>query len=236
MMFTSKKRLAIAVAGAVSLGATVAHAVDFNATTTLQNTLAVTVVQDFDLGTVFATQTGTALTDGVGGFRISAVDGTADGETGFSASVSLQSLTTPTPAQGAIDTIGTFDLQLPDTSAFNPDDFPANGGTNSNLASITAETPADDAQVVELVHESGDPNVPSLYMLHFTIADTNDGDSDIGTTTPVATNGQYEITPAFGVTTYNFNIGATVITEPTTAAAQYQAGIYSGTFEVTAAY
>jgi len=234
MMFTSKKRLAIAVSGAVSLGATVAHAVDFNATTTLQNTLAVTVVQDFDLGTVFATATGAGLTHGVGGFVIAPADGVTD-DTAFTGPVSLQSLTAPTPAQGSVDTIGEFTLTLPNTTAIDPADFPDNG-TSTSLAEVTAEpatTPAT-TEVVELVHESGDPGVPSLYMLHFTIADTNDGDSTI---TPGTTNdGQFTIEPAFGVTTYNFNIGATVITEPTAAAVTYQEGVYSGTFEVTAAY
>ena len=60
MMFREKKRLAIAVAGVVSLGTSSAQAVDFGATTTMQNTLEVTVVNDFDLGTVFATETAEA--------------------------------------------------------------------------------------------------------------------------------------------------------------------------------
>ena len=57
MMFMGKKRLAIAVAGVVSLGTSSVQAVEFGASTNMQNTLAVTVVNDFDIGTIFATET-----------------------------------------------------------------------------------------------------------------------------------------------------------------------------------
>ena len=57
--------------------------------------------------------------------------------------------------------------------------------------------------------------------------------------------GDFTVTQDFGETTYVFNIGATLTTQPgaalTTAgtsadAIPYQEGLYSGTFEVTASY
>ncbi|MDB3936378.1 hypothetical protein N9383_06640, partial [Granulosicoccus sp.] len=87
MIFNKKKRVTMAVAGAVSLGTSSVYAADFNASTTLQNTLEITVVQDFDIGTVFATETGTALTDGVGAFVIDPIDGSTSVPAAVSATV-----------------------------------------------------------------------------------------------------------------------------------------------------
>jgi len=238
MMFTSKKSLAVAIAGAFSLGATAVQAVDFNASTTLQNTLAVTVLQDFDIGTVFATDTGvgdgTDFTGGVGGFVISPIDGTTSAPASVSASVSLTSISTPTPAQGSVDTIGTFNLQLPNTVDIDDTHFVSATAAQS-LSLILA--PTATAEVVELAHESGNTAVPSLYMMHFTLEGVSDGTAAeaAGATT---NDGAFTVTPGFGVSTYIFNIGATVTTKPTiaTTTESYQEGIYSGTFEVTANY
>ena len=46
-MFTKKTRLTMAVTGVVSLGTSGVYAVEFNATTTLQNTVEVTVHSGF---------------------------------------------------------------------------------------------------------------------------------------------------------------------------------------------
>ena len=61
MMLMDRKRLAIAVAGVLSLGTSSVQAVDFGASTTMQSSLAVTVVNDFDISTVFATETAAKL-------------------------------------------------------------------------------------------------------------------------------------------------------------------------------
>ncbi|MFK7858783.1 MAG: hypothetical protein AB8B64_08180 [Granulosicoccus sp.] len=232
MIFTQKNRLAIAVAGALSLGTTIVHAVDFNATTTLQNTLAVTVVQDFDIGTVFATSTGIALDDGVGGFVIDPADGSTTPLPDSDGDITLTSISTPTPAQGSVATIGDFSLTLPDTQTITAADFPADAGTS--LINITNGT----GNAVELVHESGNTAVPSLYMMHFIVEGVSDGVVTPGTTN----DGTFSIVPGFGVTDYVFNIGATITTEPfvepTVGAgpAEYQEGLYTGIFEVTASY
>jgi hypothetical protein len=224
MMNTRKKRLAIAVAGVISLGASTAQATDFSATATLQNTLTVTNVLDFDVGSVFATVTGAALANGVGALVI-APDGTVTDPTD-SATVNLISLSTPVPAQASVDITSDFVLTLPDTTAIKVADFPDDVATSS-LATITGGT----ANATELIHSSANPTVPSLFLIHWTIGDVSGGVS-----TEVASTGVFNVVQGFGETTYVFNIGATVTTEPTVSEESYQEGVYSGTFAVTASY
>ncbi|MFK7889632.1 MAG: hypothetical protein AB8B63_02360 [Granulosicoccus sp.] len=232
MMFTSKKRLMVAIAGVFSLAGTTAQAADFNATTTVQTTLEVTVIQDFDIGALFASRTTVGAPGnfgGVDGLTI-APDGTvttfADGQ----GDVTLQQLGTPTPAQGSVDSSAEFTLILPAT-----EDIVA-GETDGTTATATMyfdpNTPGREA--VELAHESGDPDVPSLYLIHFTA----DGVSDGTVTDTVPNDGIIEIEPDFGVTTFTFNIGATIVTEPSenTAGVPYEDGIYAGVIEVLAEY
>jgi hypothetical protein len=227
MMIKQKKHLAIAVSLAATIGlgaATNAQAVDFTATATVENTLAVTNLADFAVGTVFATVTGAALTNGVGALVISPTGAVTD--PADSASVQLINLGTPVPAQGSVDMTSSFSLTLPDTSTVDAADFVANAGGGADTE-ITA-----GATVTELVHSSGDPAVPSLFMMHFTVGDVSGGTATEGTSHV----GDFTVAPDFGATTYVFNIGATVTTEPTSAAASYQAGVYTGTFAVTATY
>jgi len=229
MMNMQKTRLALAVTGAVSLVALTAHAEEFTASTTLQNTLAVTNILNFDIGTVFASTTGGDNTEGVGGITISPT-GVVSAPANVSASVSLISLGAPVPAQGSVDMAAEFTLTLPNTDGFAVADFTANaGGSLDDIAAAETGT----TQAAELLHESGDPDVPSLWLLHFTVGDVSGGVA----TPPGDNTGVFSVEPDFGETTYVFNIGATVITEPGEGTAKaYQAGLYSGTFEVTAAY
>lgn len=224
MMNLRKKRLAIAVAGALSLGASTAQATDFSATATLQNTLTVTNIQDFDVSTVFASVTGATLISGVGALVISP-DGTVTDPTD-AAGVSLISLGTPVPAQGSVAMTSDFTLTLPDTVLTLPADFAIDAG--ASLITITDGT----GNAVELIHSSANPTVPSLYLTHFTIGDVSGGVS-----TENATNdGDFSIVQGFGEATYVFNIGATLVTEPSTTEQAYQEGVYTGTFAVTAEY
>jgi len=233
MMLMRKTGLAIAVAGVVSLGASSVHAVEFNATTTLQNTLAVTVVEQFDIGTMFATETaenyvagtGPVTTGGVGAVTI-APDGTTTNLTS-DGDPALTSLGTPTPAQGSVEMVGNFVIQLPNTSAILAADFAG----AANLAVLAANS-------ITLEHESANPAVPDLYMMHFTIEAVSGGTAVAPGSGPTLNDGVYDVTPGFGETSFVFNIGATITTEPndTGTAIVYQEGIYSGTFEVTAAY
>lgn len=217
-----KRYLAMAVASVVVAGGSTAQAVDFGVSTTLQNTLAVTVVQDLDVGTVFATATGAAATDGVGALQISPAGAVADIST---SAVSLTSLTAPTAAQGSVAMTADFTLTLPATNTVAEADFDdGTGASLGNIATVGAE----------LVHESANPAVPSLWLMHYTVAAVSGG-----TVTAEATtyDGSFAITQDFGETAFVFNIGATLTTEPGSGSAEtYQEGLYSGTFEVTAAY
>ncbi len=219
MMNIREKRLAIAVAGAVSLVASTAQAEDFTASATLQNTLTVVNLQNLDVGTVFATETGANYVNGVGALTISpsgAVTYPTDGVP------SLTSLTTPVAAQGSVAMTADFFLTLPDTSGIVVGDFVTNAGDV-----ITG--PA-----TELVHESLNPAVPSLYLMHFTVDAVSGGMITEGT----PNLGDFSIDQDFGETEFVFNIGGTLTTEPNDSgtAVAYQEGVYSGTFAVTAAY
>ncbi len=229
MMNIRKKRLAIAVAGAVSLVASTAQAEDFTASATLQNTLAVTNLQNFDLGSVFATVTGTLANEGVGALVISPLGAVTDPTD--SGTINLTSLAAPTAAQGSVDMAAQFTLTLPATDGIDVLDFPIDVG-----ASIAADILANG---IELVHDSANPSVPSLWLMHFTVGDVSGGTRADEST---EFDGDFVVTPDFGETTYVFNIGATVTTEPgaldgtVTYPSTYQEGTYSGTFAVTAAY
>lgn len=224
IMNTFKKHLAYAAAAAATVSTTAAYAADFTASATLQNTLTVVSVADFDIGTVFASQTGAGLTDGVGALVIGA-DGTVT-DPADSATVSLTSLTTPTPGQGSIDMTADFFLTLPDTSSIDAADFAADAG--SSLVNITN----GNGNAAELVHETGNPSVPSLWLMHFSVGDVSGGISSEGT----PNQGDFTVVQDFGESSFIFNIGATLTTEPTAAAETYQEGIYTGTFEITASY
>lgn len=226
-MIMQNKRLAIAVAGVIGLGASTAQAVDFGASATLENTLSVTVVNDMDLGTLFATATGAALANGVGALII-APDGGATPHGTDSTTIELVSLGAPTGAQGSVDMSSNFNLELPNTVLTLPADFATD--TSSSLVTITDGT----GNSTELVHESANPAVPSLYLTHFTVSDVSGG---VAGTETATFDGGFPIVQNFGETTYVFNVGATVTTKPvSTGAETYQAGVYSGTFVVTAAY
>lgn len=235
MMNTRKQRLAIAVAGTLGLMASSTQAADFNATTTLQNTLTVVSLQDFDIGTVFASATGASDAVGVGALII-APDGTVTVPGTLNAAPpSLISLGAPTPAQGSVDMANDFSLQLPDTNGLLAADF-ADASTGTMPLLLAAPDSATFTEYTELVHESSDPDVPSLYLMHFTIEDVSGGVSTEDDDTDE--KGLYAVAQDFGETTYVFNIGATLTTEPTVGTAQknYEEGVYSGTFEVTASY
>ena len=222
-MMIQKKHLAIAasVAATIGLGTSTAQAVDFSATATVENTLTVVNVADMDLGTVFATTNGAAAVNGVGAL-VMAPDGTVTDPTD-SATVQLINLGTPAAAQGSVSMAADFTLTFPDTSTYLAADFAAGG-----VALLAAR-----AVTTELVHSSANPTVPSLYLTHFTVGDVSGGVATEGTTNV----GDFTVVQGFAETTYVFNIGATVTTAPFDAAQQtYQAGVYTGTFAVTASY
>ena len=228
MMMKQKKNLAVAVTvvATIGLGVSTSQAVNFTASGSVENTLAVTSISDFDLGVLFATANAASASDGVGALVIGP-DGTTTDPSTDSASVQFINLGTPVGAQGSVDMAATFDLVLPDTSTVTATDFAANAGGTADTE-ITAGT-----TITELQHSSLNPSVPSLYLMHFTVGDVSGGAATEGTTN----QGDFTVVPGFGQTTYVFNIGGTVTTKPFTSAQEsYQAGVYSGSFTVTASY
>jgi hypothetical protein len=230
MNMKQKKHLAVAVSVATTIGlaATTVQAVDFAVTATVENTLAVTVVNDFDLGTLFATTAG-GVSDGVGALTITPAGVTSSAAT-QSATIKLISLGTPVPAQGSVAMADSFTLTFPDTSTIVEADF-----DDSNSGALAT---AQSAVGTELIIAGSDPSVASLWMSHFVVGDVSGG--TVGTETDAAgstlvNGGTFPIAQSFGATDYIFNIGATVATEADTGLA-YQPGLYSGTFTVTASY
>ena len=242
MMKMRKQRLAVAVAGTFCLMASTAQAAEFTASTTLQNTLAVTTISPLDIGTVFAASTGANAGEGLGVMNIAA-DGTVSYDNS-STTVRLMSLGTPVPAQGSVDSASDFKLTLPDTSGFTTASFPDDTGTELEADFITnigtTLSPGEGLEAVEL-RVSADESIPALYLLHFQVGDVSGGVATEGAT---ANAGEWTVDMDFGETTYVFNIGATVTTQPGIESATdaddgdlaYEEGTYSGTFQVTASY
>lgn len=227
MMKFQKKYLIVAIAGSMGLGTIAAHAADFGASATVQTSLEVTVVQDFDLGTISAVETGAALTDGVAALVIDS-DGVVT-DPADSAAVDLTNLGTPVPAQGSVAMLADFNLIFPNTSGIDAADFAANAGTG-----LIADITDPNSNTVELVHESGNAAVPSLFLMHFTVGAVSGG---VAAAEATPNDGRFPISQDFGETTFVFNIGATITTKPNaTTAESYQEGVYAGTFEVTAEY
>lgn len=223
-MICRKKHLVISVpvALAAGLGAFTAHAAKFSASAVLENTLAITSVRSFDLGTVYASKTGATQSNGVGALVVAPDGGVTD--PADSSSVQLVSLSAPIPAQGSVGMVANFELQFPSTSAVDAVNF-ADGGS--------AFGPLLMANGVELIHESANPAVPSLYLMHFTVGDVSGG--TVGSQT-IPNDGRFPVEASFGESTYVFNVGATVTTEPSDSEQSYQRGVYSGTFTVTGSY
>ncbi len=223
-MIYRNKHLAIAMplVLAVILGASTAQAANFSASAVLENTLSITNVRSFDMGAVYASVTGATQANGVGALVV-APDGSVT-DPADSSTVQLTSLSPPVPAQGSVGMVANFELQFPNTSAIDAANF-ADGAS--------ALGPLLMANGIELVHESAHPNVPSLYLMHFTVSDVSGG--KVGSQT-ITNDGRFPVLASFGESTYVFNIGATVTTEPSDLEQSYQRGVYSGTFSVTGSY
>ncbi len=242
MMNIRKQRLAVAVAGTLGLMASTAQAVEFTASTTLQNTLAVTAITPLDIGTIFAASTGRAITDGLAAMTIAA-DGTIDYDLS-DADLSMRSLGGAVPAQGSVESAANFILQLPDTSGYDSGDW--SDGVGADLEGEFITSIGGDGLGLEAteLRISADESIPALYLVHFTAGDVSGGAATLPAIPVAANDGIYEVDMDFGESTYVFNIGATVVTQPGLESGAglldgdlaYEEGTYSGTFEVTASY
>lgn len=212
----------LGLAGAMVFGSAGVTAETFNATTTVQNALAVTNVADLDLGTVFATTS----SDSEAAFFTLGADGvvtgvTASGTSGFQ----LLSLSTPTPAQAsvAVGSQAEFTVSLP-----------AAEGT-AGASAATSMTASNVPVYLCAAGACGNTAVPRLELINFRLGVVTSGSITGGTGTNTVA-----ITPAFGATDVGFNIGATLVTDTdidsSRTAVLYEPTTYTGTFEVDAAY
>ena len=213
-------RLALALGGVgVMLLSMAVHAETFGATVTVQNTLAVTNLQDMDLGTIFATRTADAA-QGVAVLELSATGALTT--PAVNPNVSIFDLSTAQAARAGITATIPFNVTLPQAEA--------------NLATITDDTAgaAIRADGIQLIHESASPTVAKLYLVNFRLGNVSAG----ATFVQQPDEWVYRITPGIDPN-IAFGIGATLTTEPIPAAGNiklYQSGVYSGTFDVTASY
>lgn len=234
----------VGLAGAMTLGSSAAMAVDFDATATVQNALDVTVVNQMNLGTIFATS---ASTGAVGILRLTPVGGLT-AVTDGTAGPSILSLGGQTPARASV-AVGTdteFTVELPPsiltTNLANGDVAEATF-TSGGLEALAG------AVELRIGGTAGNPSVARLYLGNFTVGDVTGG-SITGDTSGAATDCtsatrlgaaagdtvQCLITPTFDATAVEFAIGADIITDTTSGRDTYQEGTYTGTFEVTATY
>lgn len=213
----------VGVSSLLGMTATSAFAVDIDAEATVQNALTVTEVAPMNLGTLFATA---GSTTAYSHLSLNPNTGVVDDGT-QTAGYPLISLGGATRAQARV-TIGTdavFTVTLP------------NAVTDAALDGTTAAayTTLGGAPVT-LTHSSGNPGVAAIELVNFSInvpaasGVLNTAGCGVGAVAAF----ECVVDPAFGVTDFDFFIGAEIKTEEVDE--QYQAGTYSGTFEVTASY
>jgi hypothetical protein len=234
----------LGLAGVLAVGCSTAMAVDFDVTAEVQNALEVTVVDQMNLGTIFATS---ASTGAVGILRLSPAGGVT-AVTDGTAGPAILSLGGQTPARASV-AVGTdtqFTVNLPPsilTTNLASTDVAETTFVNGGLEGLAG------AVELRLGGEAGNPSVARLYLGNFSVGDVTSG-SITGDTSGAATNCtdatrlgaaagdtvQCLITPTFDATAVEFAIGADIITDTTSGRGTYQEGTYTGTFEVTATY
>lgn len=197
-----------------------AAATEFTASATVQNTLTVTNVADMNLGTLFATSASTgaykAITLGT--------DGSMGSPAGH-ADITLLTLGGASAAQASVAVGNTtpFTVTLPDADAT----LDAGGVEATNSPDAAAET---------IYVRLGDPAVARFQLVNFRAGAPTGGTAAAG----CASGNTCVLTPSFGSTEVTFSVGATVVTdvntESTAGRVTYEAGTYTGTFEVTASY
>ena len=212
------------LAGALVFGASAgAMAATFDVSADVQNALEVTQVQPMSFGTLFATAASDGSANGYSYLTLQPGGGFDDAGQNQSSNIPLISLGGAQPARGsvAVGSTAEFQLTLPDTAS-------------SGLGASSAVTlTGDDVIQLRIGGASGDPAVARFYLTDFTAGSATGG--TIGT----PTGNVYPVTPSFGSTAVEFGIGAVILTDLNltgTSRDTYEAGTYSGTFEVTASY
>lgn len=216
----------LGLAGLLAVGAGQATAETFTVNTDVQNTLAITVVENMNLGTLFAAS---ANSSAVSTLVLNPVTGTYGplGETvivGASGDgPSLVSLGGQQPAVGSVATEEDFSVTLP---AGVISDLAAPG----NFSETDSLVVSGDIIEVKIGGAGGDPSVARFYLTDFTVGGET-ADSNLTQAANVAS-----FAPGFGVSVVEFAIGATVITDGSGIRDSYEVGVYEGAFEVTASF
>lgn len=211
--------VAVGLVGSMGLAANSALAADFGVTTDVQNTLAVTVVDPLNLGTLFAVTASDGATESL------TLSPTGDYSTGplNNADITLLSLGGQVPARGSVATDQSFNVIVP-----HPDPTSLiDGGVHSTTG------------VVEVRIQGGDPDVARFYLGNFTVGDAVGGTLGTPVDDTGAATRTVPVEPDFGVTEVTFAIGADVFTDTgatTTSRNSYEEGIYEGTVAVTAEF
>ncbi len=207
--------LAVGVAGLLVVGNVAAQTVS-TMEATVQNTLDVVEVTPINFGTIFAVQSSTAVGE---------IEFAPDGDVTVTANgIQLDHFGGNVPGVFEIpnvtsgQTLGVR-FQLPGTTT-DIDDASAEtcgNATRPTSAGITAP-------VLRLGGTGGDPGVARFCVGNFTTDPAGLGD------------GNYTV--PFGVTTVEFNVGASLYTEHGHATTQfdYQEGLYTGSFQILGEY
>ena len=223
-MKTFSKIGGLGLAGVLAFGAGQATAETFSVTTDVQNTLAITIVQDLNLGTLFAASANSSAINSLA----LAADGTFGTSTPFATggatgdAPSLISLGGQTAARGSVATGSDFTVTLPAGTQT------ADLAATADFASAAAT--AAGVSEVRIGGSGGDPTVARFYLADFVVGDAT-ADAN-----PTQTTNTVRFEPGFSVTTVEFGIGATVYTDGSGVRDAYEAGTYTGSFDVTAAF
>ena len=185
-------------------------------TASVQNALTVTKVADMNLGSIFAT------TASSGGYRYMTLgtDSTMSIPNGSGAGT-LLSLGGMAAADATVAVSSTtpFTLTMP---AF---EVVLNTDGTTNLSTITGFTAPVEVQLA-------DPAVARFTLVNFRAGTPTGGTVAAG----CATANTCVMTPSFGTTDMGFKIGAGIVTDLSGTRVTYEAGTYTGTFDVSASY
>ncbi len=239
--FIAKKLVGIGSIALLTIAMSgVATAETFNATATVETSIAITKVDDMDFGTLFAT---TALGTAVAGAEACASLALAPDGT-FGSIVECEDTTagdypmiglggqTPASATIAVGSTANITLAVPDA------DVGVIGADGAAVAILGLAGGAD------VMLSAVDPSVAKFHLVNFTIGnlvDATDPNSAAATACDDITSAGGNtcvLTPGFGVASIGFSIGATIVTDVDSGAAftAYQPTTYTGSFDVTASY
>lgn len=226
-MKTSFRKTAVVASVALAAVAMsgMASAETFNVNATVQTTVAISNIVAMNLGTIYAStasgvsgETYSAMTLSPAGTMSAKVNGTAAGKP-------LIALGGHAPATAKIAVTSTAPVTLTLPTA----EFTVAAGGVGYGAGISAFP-------TKVLVSAADPAVAKFQLAGFTVGAVTGGTAD-----PLCSNVTDQLyacvlTPAFGSTSLDFGIGATIVTDVSSGNTAYQPTTYTGSFTVTASY